>query len=851
MNHALQTLRLAMRMLARDWRAGELRVLALALLIAVASVTSVSFFADRVRQGLAREAHQLLGGDLLMVGDQPWKPELAAEMQRRGLAAAQSINFVSMAQSVNGAANVAPADTAQKSLLAGVKAVSGSYPLRGKLRTAPQLNAPDAAVAGGPPPGEVWLDERLTAALSAAPGSRVKLGNAELRVGAVLTLEPDRGANFFNIAPRLMMNLADVPATGLIQTGSRVTYQLFAAGEREAVDAYEVWARPRLARGQRIENLDNARPEIRASLDRAQRFLGLTALLAAILAGVAIALATRRYVERHLDGCAVMRCMGATQAKLMSLHSLEFLALGLAACVAGCALGYAAQALIAHWLASIIQAQLPQPTALPALQGGLVGLTLLLGFALPPLLQLRNVSAVRVIRRESGAPKGGTLLAYALGFGTLATLLVWQSGDVKLGVAVVGGFSAAVLVFVAVAFVALRAASSEAMVRVFGARSAAVRYGLSNLRRHSRSNAVQVASLALGLTAILLLTITRADLLGAWKQASPPDAPNRFIIGIQPEQLEPMKAFFRSQGLSAPETYPMVRGRLVRVNDRPVSEKDYVEERAKRLVEREFNLSYMDTLPGHNQVSAGRWYDPRPGREAEASVEEGLAKTLGLKMGDVLHYEVGGEAFDARITSLRKLKWDSMKVNFFVVTPPWVLQKMPTSFITAFRLEPGREAVLDGMVARFPNLTVVDISDTLRQAQGIIDQVILAVQFVFLFALVAGLLVLYSALVATEDERRREAAVMRAFGASAAQVSGSQRAEFLAMGAVAGVLATAGAAAIGSLLAWRVFELELPPNVWLWILGPLAGVALLSLNAWLSARKVLNASPAMVLRGDA
>ena len=298
----MSTLRLALRMLARDWRAGELRVLALALLIAVASVTSVSFFADRVRQGLTREAHQLLGGDMLMAGDQPWKPEVITEAKRRGLAVAQSTNFISMAQSASG---VEP-----RSLLTGAKAVTESYPLRGKLRIAPRLNAPDAIAASGPGPGTVWLDERLTSALAADAGSKVRLGNAEFTVAAVLTLEPDRGTNFFNIAPRLMMNAADVASTGLIQTGSRVTYQVLVAGERKDVNDFEAWAKPRLERGQRIENLENARPEVRASLDRAQSFLGLTALLAAILAGVAIALATRRFVERHLDGCAVMRCLG-------------------------------------------------------------------------------------------------------------------------------------------------------------------------------------------------------------------------------------------------------------------------------------------------------------------------------------------------------------------------------------------------------------------------------------------------------------------------------------------------------------------------------------------------------------
>ncbi len=831
---------LAVRMLVRDWRAGELRVLALALVIAVGSVTSVSFFADRVRQALGHEAHQLLGGDLLMLGDRPWQAAVVGEVTRRGLSVAQTTNFISMAQA--GGAD------APRSLLAGVKAVTPGYPLRGRLRVAPRLNAPDAVAPDVPQPGTVWLDERLTSALGVAPGDSVRLGNASFAVAAVLTLEPDRGANFFNIAPRLMMNAADVAATGLIQTGSRVTYQLLAAGERKDVDAFEAWARTRLERGQRIENLENARPEIRASLDRAQNFLGLTALLAAILAGVAIALATRRFVERHLDGCAVMRCMGATQAKILSLFGAEFLVLGVAACAVGCVAGFAAQELIAYWLAGIIQAGLPPPTVVPAVQGALVGLTLLLGFALPPLLQLKNVPAVRVIRRESGNPQGGTLLAYALGFGTLVALLLWQSGDIKLGVTVVGGFSAAVVMFAGLAWVLLRLAGSPASMRFFGARSPAVRYGLANLRRHSRSNALQVASLALGLTAILLLTITRTDLIGAWRQAAPPDAPNRFVIGIQPEQLEPMHEFFRAARLPMPEVYPMVRGRLTAVNGKPVNDKDYPEERAKRLVEREFNLSFMDKLPAHNQVSAGRWFDPASRSQAEASVEEGIAKTLGLKLGDELAYSAAGETFTARITSLRKLKWDSMKGNFYVVTPPWVLAKAPTSYITAFRLEAGAEPVLDRMVARFPNITVVDVSAALKQAQGIIDQVILAVQFVFLFALAAGLLVLYSALVATEDERRREAAIMRAFGASGAQVSGSQRAEFLVMGAVAGVLATVAAAAISTLLAQRVFQLELPANYWLWVFGPLAGVGLLSVNAWLSARKVLTASPALTLR---
>ena len=818
----------ALRMLARDWRAGELRVLAMALVIAVAAITSVAFFADRVGQALARDAHQLLGADLVLVSDHPWPRESAGLIDRAGLARAEGVNFISMA-------------SGKESTLSGVKAVTENYPLRGRLRIAKAPGAPDAPAERGPAPGTVWLEERLVTALGAPVGSRIKLGRAQFDVAAVLTLEPERSTSFFNIAPRLMMNIADVQSTGLIQTGSRVWYYLYAAGSPAQVKALE--RAVKLERGQRIDTLDTGRPEVRGAVDRAQRFLGLTALLAAILAGVAVALGTRRFVERHLDGCAVMRCLGATQSQLLRLYALEFLALGLAACAVGCVLGYFAQEAIGMAVAEVVRADLPPPRVLPAVQGFLVGLVLLLGFALPPLVQLKNVPAVRVLRRESGAPKGGTLAAYAAGLVSLGALLVWQAGDLKLGLYVVGGFAAAVAVFFLIAWASLKLVTSQRVISLV--RTSTLRYGLANLRRHARGNAVQIASLALGLTAVLLLTFTRNELVDAWRRSAPADAPNRFLIGVQPEQLEPLQAFFAANKVDVPDLYPMVRGRLVAVNNAPVSEADYTEERAKRLVEREFNLSYMSDLPGHNHVVAGSWFGPN---DRALSVEEGIANRLGWKLGDELTFQVGSERFTARITSLRKLRWDSMKVNFFVVTPPAILEGFPASFISAFRLEPEQQPVVTELAQRFPNITVIDAAAAVRQAQGIIDQLIDAVQFVFLFALVAGLLVLYSALVATEDERRREAAVMRVYGASRAQVTGTQRAEFLAMGAIAGVLATIGAAIIGQILARRVFELDLPPSAGLLIAGPLAGLVLLSLNAWISARKVLRASPALTLR---
>jgi putative ABC transport system permease protein len=814
----------AWRMLARDWRAGELGVLAAALVIAVASVTSVGFFADRVGQALERDAHQLLGADLVLAADHPWSPRIAARLQGTGMQSTEAMNFISMALRGN------------ETQLAGVKAVSENYPLRGRMRIAPAPGAADAIATRGPAPGTAWLEERLVSALQAPVGSTVRLGKSELRVAAIITLEPERNANFFNIAPRLMMNVADVPATGLVQTGSRISYYLYAAGERERISQVEASLRSELGRGERIDTLESGRPDVRASVERARRFLSLTALLAAVLAGVAVALGTRRFVERHLDGCAVMRCLGATQGRLLALHAGEFALLGVVACTLGALIGYAAQTGIGSALGGLINAELPPATAWPALQGFLVGLVLLLGFALPPLVQLKNVPAVRVIRRESGNLKGGAIAVYGTGLALLGGLLIWQAGDTKLGAYVVGGFAGAVLVFFLCAWAALAGLSR---VRI-GSR--ALRYGFANLRRHSRGNAVQVASLALGLTAVLLLTFTRNDLVDAWRRAAPPDAPNRFVLGVQPDQLAAVREFLREKNIGEPEFYPMVRGRFVAVNKHRINEADYSEERARRLVEREFNLSYMDAPPAHNAISAGRWTSDG------LSVEEGIAERLGWKLGDELVFNVGGETFSAAITSLRRLRWDSMKVNFFVIAPPAILAKFPTSYISAFRVDPSGEAGLRALAVQFPNLTLVDIGAMLRQLQGVTDQLVNAVQFIFLFALGAGLLVLYSALLATEDERRREAAVMRVYGASRAQVAGTQRVEFLSMGLLAGLLATLGAAAIGQVLARRVFELDLPPSAALLVVGPLAGLALLSLNAWLSSRKVLRASPALTLR---
>jgi putative ABC transport system permease protein len=837
------------RMLRRDARGGELRLLAAALVVAVAALTAVGFFTDRVRQALERESHQLLGADLLLVADQPWPATFADEARAGGLQVAETRTFPSM---------VSHGDAAAMRLqLAEVKAVSAAYPLRGSLRVAPALNVPDAAAEGIPASGEIWIDERLASALAARVGDQLSVGQSSLRVAAVLTLEPDRGINFFSVAPRLLMNLADLPATGLLQVGSRVGYRLLVAGDAALVKRYQLDIETRLQRGQRIEDAQNGRPEIRTALDRAQKFLGLSALLTVVLAAVAVALAARRYVQRHLDPCAVMRCLGATQRLLLQLYLGQFAVLGLLAAAVGCGIGYLAHFALHAWLAQLLATPLPPPGGLPVVQGVAVGLLLLFGFAVPPLLQLKKVSTLRVLRGELGSPQAGLLGGYLLGFVALAALMFWVAGEVALGAYVVGAFTVALAVFSLIARLAIRLAAAA---RGGAGRSGGIgwRYGLASLERRASASVVQIVALALGFMALMLLTVIRGDLLEAWQKAVPPDAPNRFVVNIQPEQVAPVRAVLAA-GALFPELAPMVRGRLTRINGAKVSAADYSDDRAQRLIEREFNLSMRADLPEGNSVSGGRWFSAADlaaagqmkagaNDEAAASVEEGLARTLRLAVGDRIDFEVAGETLAMRVVGLRHVDWDTMRVNFFVLTPPAALQGYPASWITSFHLPTEKAELINQLLADFPNLTVIDVAAILRQLTSIMNQVAQAVQFIFLFTLAAGVIVLYAALASAAQERRYELAVMRALGARREQLRRALLAEFAAVGALSGLIAALGAIAIGQFLAREAFHFAVAINFWLPLAAVLCCATLVTAAGWFAASRLLLTAPLETLR---
>ena len=837
----------SLRMTARDWRAGELRFLLIALIVAVSALSAVGFFIDRMRTGLNRDAHQLLGADLLVGADQPVRPEWRAEAERRGLVLADTVVFPSMAQAGEGEASMAQ--------LSSIKAVSKGYPLRGQMKI-----TQDAAQAGEalgertrdtPAPGTVWVDPQILTALNTKVGSAITVGDKRFTIAQLIAAEPDRGASFVNFAPRVMMAMDDLAATGLVENGSRVTYRMQVAApsnnDMARISEYEAWLEEQITAGKvkgvRIESLENGRPEMRATLDRADRFLSLVGLLSAMLAAVAVAMAARRFMLRHLDACAMLRCLGLTQNQVTALYLIEFTLVGLAGSLVGVLVGFGAHYVLLELLGSLVAADLPPVSLLPAFQGVATGMLLLVGFALPPVLQLRNVPHNRVIRREQAAPKPMALATYGLGICVFVGLLLWQAGDIRMALMTAAGFLVGFGLFALVAWLGIR--SLKRMRGGFDNQS--WRFAVTSLQRRPGATVVQVVSLALGLMALLILTVVRGDLTQAWRTATPPDAPNRFVINIQDDQKPAIEQRLRGAGVKEVVLYPMIRGRLTSVNGQPITRDTYDNDDARRMSDREFNLSTMKDMPETNEIIAGKWFSDAPG-VAEASVEQGIAKTLRLKLGDVMRFNIGGLDVDAKVTSLRKLEWGSMRANFFVIINPAAMESAAQTYMTAFHL-PGDGAQLGNSLSReFPNLTVIDVSGIIRQVQEVVDQVVVAVEFLFMFTLASGVLVLYAALMGSQDERTREAGLLRALGATRKQLSQAQWIEFSLVGGLAGLLAASGAAALGWALATYQFKFPWTFSPTVWLAGVVVGALCAIVGGWLGLRMVLRQPPLQTLR---
>jgi len=825
------SIRMSWRMLRRDWRAGELTVLSLALVIAVGSVTSVGFFTDRVRLALENQANTLLGADLVMISDQAIAESLRVDAENFLLESATSIEFPSMMI------------TDERNQLVSIKAVESPYPLRGELRISQQRFAPDQVAAGIPESGSIWVDMQLLDLLGVNVNDMVKVGETDFKIAAILTNEPARASGqLFSLAPRVMLNLDDIASTGLITVVSRVRHRMMLAGEITAVANFRAMVEPRLQLGQRMEGIEEARPEVRSALERARRFLGLAAMISVLLAGVAVATSSQRFIRRHLDSCAVMRCVGGSQQQILSIFMFQMLWLGLIAGAVGCLLGFGAQFVLVGIIGSLADFALPPPSLLPILFGLLTGLVTQFGFALPPLLQLKNVPSLRVLRRDLGALPARSISTYGLGIVVLSALIVWQAGDLKLGLYVLGGLMVALL---------LLAGGALLLLKVLGAFRAHLfvewRFGVTNLMRRPMSSVAQVIAFGLGIMVLLLFSVIRDDLLDEWGNSLPDDAPNRFLINIQPNQVESLSQFFSEQGLKVPTLYPMIRGRLVEIGGKAVQPENYENPRAQRLLERQFNLSWAAQMQTDNQLITGEWWAASES-EGQFSVEEGLAKTLSIEVGDTLVFLIDEQRVTARVSNLRSVEWDSFRPNFFVIASPGVLESYSSSYMSGLYLPENEYIVLDKMVRQFPNITVIDIAAVMTQVRIIIERVTLAVEYVFLFTLIAGLLVMYAAIYSTLDERIRESVILRTLGAGRRRLLNGVVAEFVTLGALAGMVAATAASLLGYILAVHLFQLEYQFNGWVWLVGIIGGGAGIGVAGVLGTRKILNYPPLLALR---
>ena len=826
----INTLRLALKLLARDWRAGELTVLAIALLVAVSALTGVAFLTDRVGQTIELRAAESLAADLRLSSANALSLEYEQLAHESGLDTAQMTSMPSVVF------------VGESNTLAAIRAVTDAYPLRGKLKTAQRLLGEESVVDEVPAPGEAWASPRLMARLGVETGAVIEVGTARLKLSRVLSFRPDEGWSFVDLAPTLLINASDLEQTSLIQPGSRVRYRMLFAGNRGAVNPFKTALESMLKNGENLSDIEDANPQIRSAMDRAGRFLNLASLVSVLLAAVAVAMASRRYAHRHRDRTALMKCMGASQSMIMRSSLFQLLMLALAGGILGSLLGFLAQQGLAWIMRDLIGQNLPAPGGEPAVLGLVTAFCILAGFALPDLLQMGKTPPLRVLRHDVGPPPMRYGISWIAGIAAVMALLLWMVRDTRLVLTIFGG--------TAVTFLALGAAGwllVRSLQGFRGAAGVAWRYGLANLARRGRESIIQVVAFGLGLMVLMLLTTVRNDLMDNWRQSLPENAPNQFMINIQPQEVEPMTAFLLERGLDVPSFVPLVRARMTQINGQDVNQMTFEDPQGQEWAKRDSNLSWTDQLQADNKIVTGEFWSADSHRR-EVSVESRFARELGLALGDELTFDIAGEPVSAVVTSTRTVEWDSFSPNFFMVFSPGVLDPFPTTYITSlFVDETQRGDVLDLMRA-FPSVTAIDLDAILGQVRDVMDKAALAVQAVFVFTLLAGLTVLWAAVQATRDERRYESAVLRTFGASKKRVLGSVATEFIAIGLLSGILAACGASLAGYLLAENLFNLDYNFSLSLWVTGPLAGVLFVGLSGMVATWRVITHAPVSVLR---
>ncbi|MCW3147949.1 ABC transporter permease [Stutzerimonas stutzeri] len=821
---------LALRQLLRDARAGELRVLFFALLIAVAASTAIGYFGARLNDSMQLRASEFLGADMVLQGSAPAQTEQITQGLNLGLKHARVVEFSSV---------VATDDDLQ---LTSVKAADSAYPLRGELRSAAAPYQPEQA-GPGPQPGEAWAEARLFAALELEIGDHIEVGDKSLRLTRVLTYEPDRVGDFYSLTPRVLMHLDDLAATGVVQPGSRVRYRELWRGAGDALAVYRQQLEPTLLPHQRIETAGDSNRQIGGALGRAERYLNLASLAAILLAGVAVALSAARFAARRFDASALLRCLGLSRREALLLYALQLGLLGVLASIAGALLGWGAQHGLFFLLRDLLAQEIPPATPWPALAGIATGLVALAGFALPPLAALGRVPPLRVLRRDLLPVPPSAWLVYGTAILALG-LIMWRlSLDLKITLALLGGGLLATLLLGGLLLVGLRG-----LRRLLAGASLSWRLGLGQLLRHPLAAAGQSLAFGLILLAMALIALLRGELLDTWQDQLPEDAPNHFVLNVLPAEKDVFAARIASLSTAAAPLYPVVPGRLIAINDEPVRQLVSKDSQGERAVRRDLSLTWSADLPADNHLTAGRWWAPRAEQQLPGvSVESELAASLGLQLGDRLTFSVGGINRDAEVSSLREVNWDSFQPNFYMIFEPGTLQDMPVTYMTSFYLPAGKERELVELARSFPSATLLQVEALLSQLRSILAQVSLAVEYVLLFVLAAGLAVLFAGLQATLDERIRQGALLRALGAERRLLLRARRTEFGMLGASSGVLAALGCELVSALLYQFAFELPWQPHPWLLLL-PVIGALLVGGAGILGTRRALNASPLSVLR---
>jgi len=824
------TARLAGKLLARDWRAGELTVLVIALLVAVTALTGVAFLTDRVGQAVELRAAESLAADLRLASPRPIDLQYTYQAEQNSLETARVTSMPSVVFA--GEANT----------LAAIRAVTGGYPLRGVLKISDRLLGEITPTTQIPGPGEAWASPRLMARLGIDSNTEIEVGGTLLTLTKVLDFRPDEGWSFVDLAPTLLINESDLEATQLIQPGSRVSYRMLFAGSRADVDEFKPLLEEQLADGEGLSDIHDTNPQIRSSMERAGRFLNLASLVSVLLAAVAVAMAARRYSHRHRDRIALMKCMGASQSMIFRSSVLQLAMLAIAGGIIGALLGFFAQLGLAWLMRDMIGQSLPAPGLQPALLGMVTSLSILSGFALPDLAQMGKTPPLRVLRQDIDPPPLRYGVSWLAGVIAVLALLLWIMRDTQLVLTIFAGVA---LTFIALGLTGWLLVKSLQGFR--GAAGVAWRYGLANLARRGRESVVQVVAFGLGLMVLLLLSTVRTELMDTWQQSLPENAPNQFLINIQPHEVEPMTAFLDQSGLRIPDFVPLVRARMTSINGEDVTQMTFEDPQGERWARRDSNLSWTSTQQADNRIVQGKFWDSGFSG-SEVSVEQDFGRELGLSLGDELGFDIAGEFVSATVTSFRTVEWDSFSPNFFMVFSPGVLEPFPATYISSLHVEETDRAAVLNLMREFPSVTAIDLDAVLGQVRDVMDKAAMAVQAVFVFTLLAGLTVLWAAVQATRDERRYESAMLRTFGASKRRVLTGVAVEFVAIGLLAGILAAAGASLAGYLLATRLFELEYHLSPMLWLAGPVVGMLFVGVSGMAATWRVITHAPLSVLR---